>query len=62
MSNVSPEIKAIQADLEVFLKKGVAEELDNRKLDETLLTQTKNALKSTPIIVLRRSYPINSKK
>lgn len=44
MSQQTPEITAIKADLELFLKKGVAEELDNRKLDETLLTQTKNAL------------------
>lgn len=44
MSGPNPEVQEVQKNLEVFIKKGIAEELDGRKLDETLLTQTKNAL------------------
>ena len=44
MAEQNPEVAAIKADLEQFLKKGVAQELDSRQIDETLITQTKNAL------------------
>lgn len=44
MTEQNPEVAAIKADLEKFLKKGVAQELDSRQIDETLITQTKNAL------------------
>lgn len=44
MAEQNPEVAAIKAELEQFLKKGVAQELDSRQIDETLITQTKNAL------------------
>jgi len=44
MSALNPEVEAIKGDLQVFLKKGVEQEMDSRGLDETLITQTKNAL------------------
>lgn len=44
MSQLTPEVQAVKEDLQAFLKKGIAEELDGRNLDETLVTQTKNAL------------------
>jgi len=44
MAEQNQEVAAIKAELEQFLKKGVAQELDSRQIDETLITQTKNAL------------------
>lgn len=44
MSQLTPEAQAVRDDLKEFLKKGISEELDGRKLDNTLLTQTQNAI------------------
>lgn len=44
MSQFSPEIAPVVKHLEEFLEKGVQQELHNKGVDETLITQTKNAL------------------